>query len=208
MSGYQLKGKFGDKNSVFKIKALLTAVIDKNNIYGPLPTNDIAAGATHLQMFTAPENSISGTLNSHRCRADTCGVHVPHPGWYTAAPPPITPAPPPITTHYHPLPRIATHYPPITTHYHPLPKKKKASITELSRIPWAQAPAGRPAASIAPAALNTVHSALRRQPARSTWRTHHVTHARTHTQTHTASYGHRSENGQSSEYSELMRVLI
>jgi hypothetical protein len=45
-----------------------------------------------------------------------------------------------ITTHYHPLPPItthyppiATHYPPITTHYHPLPKK--ASITELSRIP-------------------------------------------------------------------------
>ena len=51
--------------------------------------------------------------------------------------PPITAALPiTITTHYHPLPRTTTHYHALPTHYHPLPPTtKKASTTELSRIP-------------------------------------------------------------------------
>jgi hypothetical protein len=66
----------------------------------------------------------------------------PHPR-ITTHYPSITTHYPSITTHYHPLyqplPRITTHchpLPHITTHYHPLPRiTKKASITQLSRIP-------------------------------------------------------------------------
>jgi hypothetical protein len=46
----------------------------------------------------------------------------------------ISPVPSRITTHYHPPP-ITTHYPPITHPLSPIAITKKASTTELSRIP-------------------------------------------------------------------------